>query len=314
MFEIRRYTADLANEWDSFVAKSKNGSFLFDRKYMDYHSDRFIDHSLLFYNNRKMYAVLPANDDGHGTLWSHQGLTFGGLLMGKDCRASKVREIFFQANDYLRDKGFSRVVYKHVPYIYSSLPAEEDLFALVNVCHAIVRSRDVASVVDLKCRLTFSELRRRGVKKATKENLKVRESDESSLFWDVLSDNLMTRFGAVPVHSLSEIKLIKSRFPENIRLYVVLDEEKIVGGTVLYIYADTVKTQYISTNERGRKVGALDFLFYYLLNKYESEGYSFFDFGTSNRVDNDDLNEPLIFQKEGFGGRAVCYDTYEWKL
>lgn len=314
MFDIIRYSADKADEWNAFVAASKNGTFLFDRRYMDYHSDRFLDHSLMFYEKGKLYAVMPANDDKHGSLCSHQGLTYGGLIMDKGCRAAKVRDLFLQMNDFLRVEGFHRVVYKHIPYIYSSLPAEEDLFALTNVCRATIQSRDVASVVDLHRRLPFSELRRRGIKKAVASRLQVIESTDYTSFWDVLSSNLMERFHASPVHSLSEIELLSSRFPQNIKLYVVTDGGEVIGGTVLYISADIVKTQYISTNDRGRKVGALDYLFSCLLDKYESEGFRFFDFGTSNRVDTDDLNEPLIFQKEGFGGRAVCYDHYEWHL
>ena len=314
MFDIIRYSADKADEWNAFVAASKNGTFLFDRRYMDYHSDRFLDHSLMFYEKGRLYAVMPANDDKHGTLFSHQGLTYGGLIMDKGCRAAKVRDLFLQMNDFLRNEGFHRVVYKHIPYIYNSLPAEEDLFALTNVCHAAVISRDVASVVDLHRRLSLSELRRRGVRKAMAAHLQVRESADYTSFWDVLSSNLMERFHASPVHSLSEIELLSSRFPQNIKLYVVTDGGEVIGGTVLYISADTVKTQYISTNDRGRRVGALDYLFSCLLDKYESEGFRFFDFGTSNRVDTDDLNDPLIFQKEGFGGRAVCYDHYEWHL
>lgn len=314
MFDIIRYSADKADEWNAFVAASKNGTFLFDRRYMDYHSDRFLDHSLMFYEKGKLYAVMPANDDKHGSLCSHQGLTYGGLIMDKGCRAAKVRDLFLQMNDFLRDEVFHRVVYKHIPYIYSSLPAEEDLFALTNVCGATIQSRDVASVVDLHRRLPLSELRRRGIKKAVASRLQVIESTDYTSFWDVLSSNLMERFHASPVHSLSEIELLSSRFPQNIKLYVVTDGEEVIGGTVLYISADIVKTQYISTNDRGRKVGALDYLFSCLLDKYESDGFRFFDFGTSNRVDTDDLNEPLIFQKEGFGGRAVCYDHYEWHL
>ena len=314
MFDIIRYSADKADEWNAFVAASKNGTFLFDRRYMDYHSDRFLDHSLMFYEKGRLYAVMPANDDKHGTLFSHQGLTYGGLIMDKGCRAAKVRDLFLQMNDFLRDEVFHRVVYKHIPYIYSSLPAEEDLFALTNVCGATIQSRDVASVVDLHRRLPLSELRRRGIKKAVASRLQVIESTDYTSFWDVLSSNLMERFHASPVHSLSEIELLSSRFPQNIKLYVVTDGEEVIGGTVLYISADIVKTQYISTNDRGRKVGALDYLFSCLLDKYESDGFRFFDFGTSNRVDTDDLNDPLIFQKEGFGGRAVCYDHYEWHL
>ena len=43
-FEIVRYTADKASEWNEFLIRSKNGTFLFDRRDMDYHSDRFEDY------------------------------------------------------------------------------------------------------------------------------------------------------------------------------------------------------------------------------------------------------------------------------
>ena len=61
MFEIIRYTPDRKDEWDRFVAKSKNGTFLFFRDYMDYHADRFRDHSLMFYLDDNLYALMPAN-------------------------------------------------------------------------------------------------------------------------------------------------------------------------------------------------------------------------------------------------------------
>ena len=80
MFEITRYSADKKAEWNDFISRSKNGTFLFNRNYMDYHSDRFDDHSLMFYIKDRLYAVLPANVKD-GTLYSHQGLTYGGLVM-----------------------------------------------------------------------------------------------------------------------------------------------------------------------------------------------------------------------------------------
>ena len=68
-FEIKRYTAADADEWNAFVAASKNGTFLFDRRYMDYHSDRFEDHSLMFYLEGHLLAVLPGHikDDTYCT-------------------------------------------------------------------------------------------------------------------------------------------------------------------------------------------------------------------------------------------------------
>lgn len=313
MFEIVRYTADKATEWNQFVAQSKNGTFLFDRQYMDYHSDRFEDYSLMFYRQGKLYALLPANQEGD-TLCSHRGLTYGGLVMSSNCKAAQVRELFILLNSYLRQRGFQKVIYKHIPWCYCSLPSEEDLFALMNVCHAIIQSRDIASVVFLSSKLPFSTLRSRGVKKAVKTGLVIEESDDLSEFWLLLEENLRDRHRAIPVHSLSEIHLLKSRFYHNIRLFVVKMNQRVIGGTILYICGKTVKTQYISANSEGRKYGALDFLFMKFLDKFKEEGMSFFDFGTSNLVENDNLNDSLIFQKEGFGGRGICYDTYEWAL
>ncbi len=313
MFEIRRYTAGQADEWNAFVAASKNGTFLFDRRYMDYHSDRFEDCSLMVYYKSELYALLPANrlDD---TLYSHQGLTYGGLLLSSEGKTAVVRDAFVAVNAFLRQEGIRRVRYKHIPWIYASLPSEEDLFALHNVCQAQICSRDVSTVVMLSHRLPLSELRGRCVKKARQAGVEIREVQDCGAFWPLLEENLKARYNARPVHSLEEIVLLKSRFPQQIRLFVACREGRVIGGTLLYICARTVKTQYISANEEGRRVGALDLLFTTLMDQCTDNGMEYFDFGTSNRPDNNDLNDSLIFQKEGFGGRAVCYDTYEYSL
>ena len=314
MFDIVRYTADKEAEWNAFVAQSKNGTFLFDRSYMDYHSDRFTDHSLMFFEKGRLCSILPANDDGEGTLWSHRGLTYGGLLMNNRCKAAQVCEMMTLLNDYLCGQGFMRVVYKHIPWFYTSQPSEEDLFALTHVCHAQLYTRDIASVVILGQRLPFSTLRRRGIKKGQQAGLYVKQQSDFSIFWQMLNKHLWHKFHAKPVHTLDEITLLKERFPDNIRLMTVCKDDEILGGTVLYDCGKTVKTQYIMASEEGRRLGALDFLFDRLLDRYEADGCLFFDFGTSNMVDNDDLNESLIFQKEGFGARGICYDTYSWTL
>ena len=45
MLKVIKYTRPLKEEWDAFVDVSKNGTFMLIRDYMDYHADRFIDHS-----------------------------------------------------------------------------------------------------------------------------------------------------------------------------------------------------------------------------------------------------------------------------
>jgi hypothetical protein len=74
-YTIQRYTPALRDTWDAFISASRNGTFLLQRGFMDYHADRFTDHSLLFFRDEKLIALLPA-EEREGTLTSHGGLTY----------------------------------------------------------------------------------------------------------------------------------------------------------------------------------------------------------------------------------------------
>ena len=312
MFEVRRYTPDKANEWNRFVAASKNGTFLFERQFMDYHADRFTDCSLMFYRDNALYALLPANVKGD-VLTSHGGLTYGGLVMSSRCSAKGVQEVFAAMNTYLSDMGVRRVVYQAIPWIYHQLPAEEDLYALTSICHATLIIRDISSAVIGDRPVKFSESRKSGLRKALRMGLTVRESEDFATFWQILNANLTAKYGVRPVHSVSELELLHGHFPQGIRLYMVYDGETPLGGTLLFLTPQVLHTQYISATAEGKAHGAIDLLFNHLINEVYTD-YRYIDFGKSTVSDSADLNEQLIFQKEGFGARAVCYDTYEWTL
>lgn len=310
--EIRRYRREDKELWNSFVSKARNATFLFDRNYMDYHDDRFDDNSFMFYHKGKLKAVLPANVAGD-TLYSHQGLTYGGLLLDKKATVEDVLECFDSLNSWLRENGISKVVYKALPWIYQQYPSEEDLYALTWKCKAQLISRDISSSIVIDNKLKFAESRKSGIRKALSLNIEVGESNDVDGFWHVLEDNLGNRYNAKPVHTSSEMKLLMSRFPNNIRLYVAKMNGEIVGGTLNYVTPQVVHTQYISASVEGKKHGALDLLFDYIINKVYAN-CRYFDFGKSTEQGGAYLNEPLIFQKEGFGGRGVCYDWYQWEL
>ena len=116
MFDVRRYTKADEERWNDYVANAKNATFLFDRSYMNYHEDRFNDYSLMFYKGEKLYAMLPAHrvDD---TLFSHFGLTYGGLIMNQQVRTADILVLFEELNQHLRNHGFKRVVYLSLIHI-----------------------------------------------------------------------------------------------------------------------------------------------------------------------------------------------------
>ena len=266
----------------------------------------------MFYRDNALYALLPANvkDD---VLTSHGGLTYGGLVMSSRCSAKGVQEVFAAMNTYLSGMGVRRVVYKAIPWIYHQLPAEEDLYALTSISHATLIIRDISSAVIGDRPVKFSESRKSGLRKALRMGLTVRESEDFATFWQILNANLTAKYGVRPVHSVSELELLHGHFPQGIRLYMVYDGETPLGGTLLFLTPQVLHTQYISATAEGKAHGAIDLLFNHLINEVYTD-YRYIDFGKSTVSDSADLNEQLIFQKEGFGARAVCYDTYEWTL
>lgn len=312
MFEIERYTADQKAIWNQFVLNSKNGTFLFDRNYMDYHSDRFEDHSLMIYRKGKLYSLLPANKMGR-VLYSHQGLTYGGLIMSDKVTVADSVEMFRVINACLKESGFEKVIYKPIPFIYHQYPAQEDLYALFRTSNAKIIGRNISSTIIQSDKMKFIESRKSGIRKALSNGITVRQSNDLSAFWEILDTNLKNKYGVAPVHTLSELQLLQSRFPQNIKLYLAYKDDIALGGSLLYVTKQVVHTQYISANIEGKELGVLDLLFDYLIN-HEYTNYPYFDFGQSTENMGSVLNESLIFQKEGFGGRGLCYDIYEYEL
>ncbi len=312
MFEIVRYIPELKGTWNQFVFNSKNGTFLFLRDYMDYHADRFEDNSLLIYRKGKLYSLLPANRIDN-VLYSHQGLTYGGLIMNAKVTVDDMVLMVKILNDYLREQGFVKVIYKPLPFIYHTIPAQEDLYALFRNCDARIIGRNISSTIIQANKIKFIESRKSGIRKAQSNQIEIRFSPDLEAFWNILDANLKNKYGVAPVHTLSEMQLLQSRFPQNIKLYLAYKGGIALGGTLLYLTRQVVHTQYISASIEGKELGVLDLLFDYLINQ-EYIHVPYFDFGQSTEQMGNYLNEALIFQKEGFGGRGVCYDIYEYGL
>lgn len=311
--QIVRYIPEYKKEWDAFIDASKNGTFLLKRDYMDYHSDRFTDCSHLFYDKNKLVAVLPANirEEEHA-LYSHQGLTYGGLIMSKDITAVQVLEIFDQYLAYIKQRyGIEKLVYKAIPYIYSNYPAEEDLYALFRN-KARLKERRISSAVQMEGILPFTSKREGKVRKAERAGVYVKEAEDYSPFWHLLTEHLQEKFGVNPVHTLDEIVSLANCFPNNIKLFEVRDkaDEGLLAGGVVYICHHVAHLQYSSANMQGMKCEALSLLFDYLIHERFRE-LKYMDFGVSDEQGGQYLNEGLIYMKESCAGRAVLYDTYE---
>ncbi len=309
--QIVRYRIEYKEMWDSFIDSARNSHFFFKRDYLEYHSNRFKDYSLLIFNKKKLISILPANIDNN-ILYSHQGLTFGGLILNRDIKTIQILEIFELLYNYLKDNSIVKMIYKSIPYIYHRMPSEEDRYALFRLNAKLIR-RDISSTIALSSEFKYSKLRRRVINRAKRESLEIVKSDNYREFWRVLREILRVKYRVSPVHSLEEIEYLASRFRDNIKLYIVKRDYRILAGTIIYENRDIVHTQYLANSIEGKEIGALDLLIDYLItNIYRDKRY--FDFGISTENGGRYLNSGLISQKEGFGARGVVHDFYELEI
>ncbi|MCL4430108.1 MAG: GNAT family N-acetyltransferase [Chloroflexi bacterium] len=308
---IENYSSSHKGEWNDFVSKAKNGVFLFSRDYMEYHSDRFTDNSLMFFHDGKLVGVLPANID-NGVLYSHGGLTFGGLVSEVNIKTPVVLKIFSSLIRYCSNLGVKEIVYKAIPYIYHSVPAQEDLYALYTF-NAQLIVRNVSSCIYMPEMRKFNGNRKDNIRKAVKSDIVVKQSFDFESFMKIAEETLAERHGVKPVHTAEEIRLLAGRFPDNIKLFASYKDNVMVAGVIMYENKNVAHMQYAANSKEGWNIGAQDIIEDYLINEYYQEK-KYFDFGISTEKQGHVLNLGLIKRKEAFGASAVVYDTYQLNL
>ena len=275
---------------------------------MEYHHAKFDDYSLLVFKKDKLVAVFPANRV-ENMIYSHQGLTYGGLVVQAALKFQDVLESFKALLIFLNSNGLGTLEIKLIPSIYNSLPSDE-LNYFMFLLNAELLRRDVLSVIDLNENISFSKNRIEGCKRAEKHELEIKEESEFDEFWNsILVPNLKLKHNINPVHSLREIALLRQRFPNNIRQFNVYYNDEIVAGTTIFETKNVAHSQYIAANGEKNILGSLDFLHLYLISKVFSEK-AYFDFGISSENHGQNINRGLQFWKEGFGARTITQDFY----
>jgi hypothetical protein len=310
-YTVRQYEPKDYSIWNAFVSTSKNATFLFHRDFMEYHSDRFDDFSLLIFEDAILVSILPANriDD---KIFSHQGLTYGGFVFSSTIKLGKVLEIVQFVLKFLDENKIKKLELKLIPSIYNAFFSEEIEYALFLIEAKILR-RDCLSVIDLKKPFSITKTRKESIRRGEKNNLIIKEELNFELFWNkILIPNLDNKHAAKPVHSLEEIIKLQQNFPDNIRHFNVYDQSKIVAGTTVFITDKVAHPQYISGNEQKNELGSLDFLYNHLITDVFA-AKNFFDFGPSHENNGKKINQGILFWKESFGAKTTVQDYYEVK-
>lgn len=312
--QLIKYNNSHEIDWDKFVVSSTNASFIHLRKYINYHKDRFIDESLMIYNDNDLVAIFPCTHDiKTNSIISHPGLPYCGLIY-KNIDFFQIDMIINQIVNFFRSLGIIRIVYKLIPFNFCKSSNFEDEYVLYKNEFKLSRV-DLNSVINLGHIHQKSKRRERSFQKSLKYNLTI-SNDLKNIdeFWNILSENLKVKFNTIPVHTIGEIKKLLNLFPKEILPFFVINDGLLVSGAICYSINNCFHIQYISSNKTGIDTCANDFLLTNIINSCLDKNYRYFSFGISSYEDGQKINTSLLKFKSEFGSRIFLNKFYTRNL
>ncbi len=300
-FEIIKYNAALQAGWDDLIKRSSNGTFLHLRHYMDYHTHRFEDFSLMIYEGLKLRAVLPAHRYGRD-IFAHKGLTYSDFIFQKKLKIERKIAIVAQVLHYLMLQNFQNLYIRSIPFPFQSVTDESQIY-IYHKTGAIIEKILPFFIIDTRNSIKPNQNRRKNLKKLLKYNFQI-DNNISDLtgFWKIVEKNLQNRYKTAPVHNINEISLLAKRFPKQIQLFTIKHKHKILAGALVYFINQTAHFQYIHTNDEPDSRQAVEFLTFELVKQFNK--YMYISFGNSAVSDNN-LNKNLVYWKESLGCQII---------
>jgi hypothetical protein len=312
MIQVVKFSVDLFKEWDDFVkTKSRNGCIFHERKFLSYHPlDRFKDSSVLVYIDSKLFAVVPTaiKDD---VVISHPGSSAGGIIYALDGSLEKVLLTLDSVVEYYRSEGFKKLEFRLAEPIFS-YPSDEELrYALWY--RKFILEKEISSFVVLsKDRLWHFFGRKKNktdINKLIREGYKVEITDNIEDCYDLILKNLDLKYDKCPTHSLEELSLLKSMYPDKIHFWLVKKGDENYGTFVGFVANDNVVHDfYIAKNNDYRNLNVMPYLFYSAFEYYQEKGIKYFNFGISSRFNWIKWN--ILQSKEKNGGRASVREVW----
>lgn len=326
---IQIYNDDYRDAWDDFVLnRSCNGTFEQTRKFLDYHpAGRFRDNSLLFLKGQTVMAVMPAHiaeENGRKVLLSHEGSTFGGIVLGQAFKKIADMEVVLEdLTAYAGEDGFAGVDLKMTSELYAREPVEGMDYFLQQ--YGFYDTKELGFYIHLEGNSaerildSFSASRRRDLRKAWKNEMVFRElgsEEEIGEFYGILETN-MRKFSARPVHTLEELLEFKrERLRDIVHFCGGFYEGQMVAGGMGFDFGKgkVFHVQYLASDQGRLELFPNEFLYHSMIIDAWEKGYGNISFGTSTLDRGRVLNRSLALFKSGFGMDMYVNRTYHKKM
>lgn len=324
MVIIKNYSKEFENEWEEFVSSSVNGTFMQERKFLGYHpSERFSDHSLMFMEDKRIVAVLPAalvQQENKSMLISHPGASHGGLIIKSSISTKKSLELVSALVEYCAMAGFHYIRLKPVPKVYHKELSDQLDFAL-RFSGFKLEYTELATVLELKkgeeafLKRVMSDTAFRNYQKALKSGLSVVEDGDINDFWPILENKLKHNHNTKPAHTLDEINHLKTLYPDRIKLFAAYEGVTPAAGVLAFLLNDRViNCFYIAHLDSFQHLRPLNLIFGHMMEWGMKNGFSYLDWGISTEEKGSRVNTGLFRFKEGYGGHGVLREGYLYEV
>lgn len=313
---VIKYENSLKKEWDQFVKHSDNGTLFHKRDFLIYHIGReFVDHSLLFYKNKKLICVFSGAEIQKPklTLHSHPGASYGGFVF-KKYSFNLVEEVLNEFETYLKSTKIEEVFLVQPPSIYGKRFDETIEYALkwnnfsteeIYISSAIDLDKDPLSRIHSR--------KKRYLNNGLANGFKLQWINDYDGFYPILVKNKL-KHGVKPTHSLEELKKLSIQFPEKLKLLMLYHNNEPIGGTLIFVANDTVAIIFYNMIDYNfsEKKPAIH-LICETIKWAEENHFKWLDFGVSQLPLNDNPLTPhksLIQFKEQFGATGFLRRAY----
>lgn len=322
LIQVRPYDSRNAEDralWEAFVDRSNNGTVFHRQAFLDYHpKDRFAFHSLFFFREGEVVALLPGALLG-GEYRSPAGASFGGLITAPGLTLAEADGVVAALIAYCRALGLEAIRLTPPMAIYQGTPDDTVEFALYY--HGFQSVNPLySSVIDLRRirgKEDLSKNTRHKINKALNKGVEVRQSRDFEAFYPILLEN-KAKHEARPAHTLEELQDLDRRLPSLMTLFLAYVEGVPVAGELLFsCNPHCVLNFYTMHRYEYRNHFPVNLLIEEGIRWSISRGFRYYDYGVSADTKSENPLEPswpLIVYKESMGGLGCIRRSFALRL
>ncbi|MCK5520878.1 MAG: GNAT family N-acetyltransferase, partial [Candidatus Marinimicrobia bacterium] len=280
---------------------------------------RFQDNSLIFSEKNKIQFLFPAvryeTEEGLQVLQSHRGASYGGFIQAVDMGVDKAFHAVAALKKYADEENIDRIMMTIPPDIYFKRLSNYVEFALFRNNFDYLK-REISSVLYLENSIEdnlkkFKPSVLRACRKSEKSGIGIEISNDYAQFYKILKKNLKIRHNTAPTHSSEELEKLAALYPDRIRLYAAMLDDKMIAGIVMFDVNDRVTLAfYISHDEEFQEYRAVNLVFKEAIEDSIQRGFQYLDYGIFTV--NMEPNFGLARFKESFGSSGIFRDTLIW--